>query len=204
MAYTTYPTDAGIYRISFVGTQYYYWGKSNDLGRRKTTHLSKLRKGDHSNPFMQDVFNKYGEQAFTFERVILCTPEMSTEIEQKLLEKFVGEPWCMNISKDSLAPMLGRTHTEEAKVKIGQASLGNQHTLGKPRSTETKAKISQNNAGSREYGFVSPDGVLYTGRGVLAFALGHGLDPSMMIKLLNAGKNNGCTVNQYKGWTRGV
>lgn len=46
------------------------------------------------------------------------------------------------------------------------------------------------------YAFVSPEGVLYEGRGIKEFALTHGLDPKQLSRL-NLGK-----VKSHQGWTQ--
>jgi group I intron endonuclease len=46
--------------------------------------------------------------------------------------------------KTKPSKLKGTHHSEETKKKIGKASKGNTHRLGKPQSEETKKKISQN------------------------------------------------------------
>lgn len=46
-----------------------------------------------------------------------------------------------------MAPPIGFKHSDEAKIKIGIASMGNKFCLGRKLSEEHKLKISESNAG---------------------------------------------------------
>lgn len=43
----------------------------------------------------------------------------------------------------SLNPMWGKTHTEEVRRKMGQASIGNKYNLGRKKSDEERRKMSE-------------------------------------------------------------
>lgn len=57
---------SGIYSISFQGSNRVYIGSSKNLRKRKTSHLSELRRGVHANTFLQNAFIKYSESSFIF------------------------------------------------------------------------------------------------------------------------------------------
>lgn len=97
---------------------------------------------------MQAAWNKYGEDCFKFEvvEVVELSENLLTQ-EQKWLDEHAGKPYCYNWATDASAPMRGKRHTEEAKLKCKDAGhrcpKGVESVLfGVPRSEETKAKIS--------------------------------------------------------------
>lgn len=53
---------AGIYKISCTQSDKIYIGESLDLCKRIQRHFTNLRKGNHHNPILQNIFNKYGEE----------------------------------------------------------------------------------------------------------------------------------------------
>lgn len=72
--------QGGIYAIICNANGKIYIGSTNDLPRRKQKHFSLLRNNKHSNPLLQNAYNKYGEQAFEFRVIENCK-------EGKLLER---------------------------------------------------------------------------------------------------------------------
>lgn len=54
----------GIYKISCTQTDKIYIGESVDISARIQKHFSLLRKNKHSNPILQNIYNKYGEETF--------------------------------------------------------------------------------------------------------------------------------------------
>ncbi|HEX5125660.1 MAG TPA: GIY-YIG nuclease family protein [Rhodocyclaceae bacterium] len=56
----------GIYAIRRIGTNDCSIGYSGNIPRRWGEHRRKLRRNKHSNPYLQNAWNKYGEDAFEF------------------------------------------------------------------------------------------------------------------------------------------
>lgn len=161
----------GIYKIINVVNNKFYVGSAVDLKRRKTRHFSELRKGKHNNRHLQAAWVKYGEKAFVF----VVVEELSNdadllEAENIWLKEHVGKDYCYNLGVDATAPMLGisgeasptwgrkrlpeelaaqnwkgRTHNPESIEKIRQ------YLIGKPKSAETRAKISASLMGEGNY-----------------------------------------------------
>lgn len=75
----------GIYKISCTETDKVYIGESVDISRRLQKHFSLLRKNAHSNPILQNIFNKYGENTFMVE--VLEYTSFDDELELKKLEQ---------------------------------------------------------------------------------------------------------------------
>ena len=58
-----------------------YVGSSVDIRMRFGQHKHHLRSGTHRNRYLQNAWNKYGEQSFIFEIVKLCTKDERLELE---------------------------------------------------------------------------------------------------------------------------
>ena len=117
--------NSGLYQIN-IG-DYFYFGQAQDLKKRKSQHLSRLKKGTHNNPLMQNVYNKY--QKFDFQEVLHCSVDDLDQQEQRLLDAFWGTEGCMNIAKDAKAFHRGLKHTEESKKKMSEAQKGEKNYM---------------------------------------------------------------------------
>jgi hypothetical protein len=96
------PKQIGIYRID-IGP-YFYYGSSRRASSRRSVHLGRLQRNAHSNPKMQQVYNKY--QTFKFAIVERASPDDLLSLEQQYLDRYVGQKHCMNInSKADCGPM---------------------------------------------------------------------------------------------------
>ena len=58
--------SSGIYKITNKTNGNYYIGSASIICNRWWIHISKLRKNCHSNKYLQNAFNKYGESNFEF------------------------------------------------------------------------------------------------------------------------------------------
>lgn len=131
---------------------YFYYGSSKNYRKRKNDHINRLQKNKHENPIVQNVWNKYSDQ---FRIKILAkfeTKQDMLDAEQRFLDLFVDNEYCMNICKKSthpnvrqgenhhhygIGPMKGRKFTQEHKDKIRVANQG------KVRSLNQKKQISE-------------------------------------------------------------
>ena len=153
--------DCGVYKIINTTTGDFYVGSSVNLKERLQTHRCELRKNKHGNARLQRSWNKYGEEAFSFQVILLCDPSNKLFYEQRLIDGLKPD---FNLAKDALAPMQGRKHTREAREKIGKACTGRVFSdevrkqrsermsgvgffSGKKHSDETKKKISLSKMG---------------------------------------------------------
>ncbi len=59
--------ESGIYCIRNSINNKCYVGQSKNVKKRFIHHKSMLRKNEHNNPYLQNSWNKYGEDNFTFE-----------------------------------------------------------------------------------------------------------------------------------------
>ena len=161
---------SGVYRID-LGNGWYYVGSSQDLEKRRRRHHSDLRGGNHPNPTMQNVFNKYGNFFFTV--VGRYAEGEILEQEQILLDVHCDNQKCLNIAMVAGRPTAGRKTSEATRAKQSAAMTGRQFSpehraalsaawaKRQPASRETRAKISAANKG-RKY---SPERLAkWTGR----------------------------------------
>ena len=81
-------TLCGIYCIENLINKKKYIGLSGDIKRRWTEHRSELRRGVHINVYLQRAWEKYGEDAFKFSVVELCTEECLSERERYYIKLY--------------------------------------------------------------------------------------------------------------------
>src|SRR5258708_3244963 len=158
------PPSAGIYKIICIPTKKIYIGSAVNLHRRENAHWYLLGLNKHTNPHLQNAWNKYGEQAFVFEVVELVLPLDPTNREQYWLNKL--KPFGrkgFNIARDATAPTrgrpvnLGRKHTPEEieNMKSRKASLETrarkrQSALARGYSPEAVESMRQANLGRKK------------------------------------------------------
>jgi len=108
----------GIYKITNDLTNKCYVGQSVNIKKRIAEHFRTLRKGEHANSKLQNAFNKYGENAFSWSIEVYCEdPEEMDLIEEAFIsgEAHFEEELFFNIASFAKAPMRGKNHTEESK-----------------------------------------------------------------------------------------
>ena len=111
----------GIYKITHTATGRIYVGSAIIFSRRWYDHRRTLRRGTHKNPHLQRAWLKYGEQAFAFDVLeLVADPQALVGREQV---------WLDVLRPDfNLCPTAG-------------------NCFGRPRSPETRAKISRSQRG---------------------------------------------------------
>lgn len=131
---------SGIYMIyNFISNKAYI-GQAINIPRRKREHFNKLSKNKHENPYLQNSYNKYGEQAFKFIILENCEKDKLIELESKYIA-CIDEEFRYN-----LKPVEGISMLEETRKKISDALKGipknYKRMHGKKHSEETKRKMS--------------------------------------------------------------
>jgi group I intron endonuclease len=134
-------TKAGVYEIQNSVTGYCYIGSSVNMSKRYIRHISDLKRQVHVNPYLQNAWNKYGENAFVFRAILRCDKSMTTIYEQKCLDTMEHE---YNLAKDAIAPNKGRVFSAEVRAKMSNASARRKHT------EETKRKIGLAHKGKKK------------------------------------------------------
>ena len=77
---------SGIYEIKCVVTGKVYVGSSGKWQGRWRAHVRSLRKGEHSNPYLQAAWSKYGEDKFQCSLIEEWNGELKKR-EQKWIDK---------------------------------------------------------------------------------------------------------------------
>jgi len=112
---------SGIYGIANKRDGRRYVGSTANLVQRWGQHRRALRAGTHCNPHLQRAWNLYGEDAFRFEIMEECAPEMLLAVEQRFLDELTPE---YNIALVAGNAMGGRKLSAEHRAKIGAAHKG--------------------------------------------------------------------------------
>jgi len=130
-----------VYKITNTVNGKVYVGSAVDFNRRCSAHETDLRKNTHDNIHLQRAYIKYGE-VFTITVLEKVAGTINLlDREQWYLDNTIRWGFDYNISKSSTSPMLGRSHTDEAKRRISLAGIGRVLT------EETKAKIGASHKG---------------------------------------------------------
>lgn len=162
--------SSGIYKIVCLFTGKFYVGSAKNLNRRFKRHRSELRKGIHSNPYLQKAWNKYGEENFKFEIIEEVDQELLLCTEQKWLDD-----------------------TKCYERNIGFNILKNaEHPGGRKPSKTTLKKISNKN--SKTWIVKNPKGKSFLVKHLVQFCKNNNLIHSLMIAVAN------CKRRQHKGW----
>ena len=139
------PQTSGIYQILCVPTGKIYIGSSGNVAKRWGVHCKRLRGHCHENSYLQNAWDKYGADAFTFTVLEITPIESLLEREQHWLDAL--RPYVrdvgFNMSAYAGAPMRGRKHTADTLARMSRKSTGRKHT------EKTKRMMSERNKGKR-------------------------------------------------------
>jgi len=139
--------NSGIYSITNIQTKKVYYGSSVNIPKRWNGHVSKLRKGVHPNPHLQNSWNKYSEENFIFKIEEEVVSSQLQTIEQNYLDWCrLFSHWSYNIGYDAKCSTRGIKFgppSIEHRRKIGLANSGsNSANYGKKLSDETRIRMS--------------------------------------------------------------
>lgn len=143
-----------IYQIRNIINNKVYIGSTRCLWVRICAHFGKLKSGKHHSIHLQRAWNLYGEENFVVELLEVVLPNNITEREQYYLDNNSPEYNICRVANSCT----GRTMSEEAKIKIGLASIGRVCSperrrkigdvhKGKIVSVEARAKMSLSKIG---------------------------------------------------------
>ena len=132
----------GVYKIVNKATSQCYVGQSQRCKKRLKEHFRLLRWNKHTNPHLQNSYNKYGEDNFYGAIEAECENlEELDRLEEAFLQgdAWFDEPTVYNIADFAKAPMRGKTHSEEVREKI---RLGRRATTFNYQSPEYRKTLS--------------------------------------------------------------
>lgn len=111
------PKVAGIYKIVCKINNTFYIGSAISIRHRWINHRHDLRYNRHCNRYLQNIYNKYGEDSLTIEIIEQCAREVLVEREQYYIDTLTPK---LNLARIAGSPGLGRIHTEEFKQYLSE------------------------------------------------------------------------------------
>lgn len=122
-----------IYKITCLGNSKVYIGQTiRTFAQRKGLHVFQLRNNIHPNSYLQNSYNKYGEDSIVFER--LTTARDIDELNRLEIEYI--QSLKTHISEEGFNVRYGGENCElsdEHKAKISVALVGNTNGSGKSK-----------------------------------------------------------------------
>lgn len=129
--------SCGIYLIKNKITGDSYIGSSVNVKKRFKEHLGLLRRRKHVNRFLQNAFNKYGEQYFDFILVCNCSENLQFYLEQVYIDSC--NPTYNIVKNVEGSPMKGRKHSNKSKELMKGRDCWNK---GIPRTEKERILMS--------------------------------------------------------------
>ena len=137
--------NGGVYQIINKITGKFYVGRSkNDLEQRWKDHWSLLKRGLHHSVYLQNAWNKYGEDAFIFQPIdlLLETEEEQKSAEQEVLDTFWDFDLLYNMSKSANGG--SGSKSEETRKRMSKSKMGQvPWNKGIPHPEERRQQLSE-------------------------------------------------------------
>ena len=142
---------SGIYKITCLPNEKVYIGSAVDLDKRFNVHFSTLKNKKHDNQYLQNTWNKYGSENFTFEVIeFIDDVRCLIRAEQVWLDYFKGANprYGFNICPKA-GSSLGVKRSAETRAKISLTGKGNQNARGFKHTLEARTKLALLAKGNR-------------------------------------------------------
>lgn len=137
--------NCGIYEIVNTLDGKRYIGHSKRLEERWAEHRRDLIANCHFNPYLQNAWNKYGQNAFVFRVLEFCPERVLLKREQGYLDTYFDTGMLYNIAREAhCPPRIKKPLSDEARAKRSTARKGKPRPLseeGRRRLSE-KSKLS--------------------------------------------------------------
>lgn len=114
----------GVYRIrNLINDKKYVGSAGSSFSQRWKDHRRHLRKGTHHSAYLQNSWNKYGEDAFVFEIIERTAPEHAVAVEQTFIDfwKATDPQYGYNVCPTA-GSRLGYKQSQDMKDKIAAAN----------------------------------------------------------------------------------
>ena len=215
------PCASGVYQIRCVPTGKIYVGSAVDLRKRWYRHRWALRRGKHVNRYLQQAWDKYGAENFTFEILEFVDVSHVLKAEQEWIDSTACTDREIGFNVRDSAESSGSFNAQEWEGFINPE--GNEVTItnmeefcrthklsgtamrslakGNRKLKSHKGWTHRNSVRQRDYiktydGFIDPEGNLVGPITNLAeFCRQHDLDNTHMVAVANA------RICSHRGWT---
>ncbi len=120
---------SGVYKIQHKESGRLYVGSSTNVRRRLIMHKCMLNKNKHFNRALQRAVNKYSLDAFSFEKILVCSNDDLLMYEQLIMDGYKAyiKPFGYNLrseaSSNSGIPMSEKTRKAFADTWLEGGSL---------------------------------------------------------------------------------
>lgn len=121
-----FTNESGIYKCTCLSNCRSYIGQTCSLFRRKNDHIRELRNNRHSNRHLQNAWNKYGEENFTWEVLEYCSTDLLNEREMYWIEYYNSFKTGFNLTTGG---SLGCIYSEESNQKRREKMLGENNPM---------------------------------------------------------------------------
>lgn len=111
---------SGVYKITNIVNNKIYIGSSYHIKDRISSHKGELRRNTHHSRYLQNAWNKYGEDRFVFETIVNCPVEELIITEQYLID-FYKPAYNMSPTAGNCR---GVKHTDETRRNMSIAHIG--------------------------------------------------------------------------------
>lgn len=160
-----------VYRILNVINLNQYIGSTVNFNKRKQLHIKRLQSNKHHSPYLQNAWNKYGEDVFKFEIIeTVSSKEILIAREQYYIDnsnsvynvcKIAGSSLGVKRRPETIDRVrqanLGLKHPEwRNKIKSEAQGGDNHRTKKKGFNDEAKKNMSEAHKRLRDNGYVSP------------------------------------------------
>lgn len=138
-----------MYAIECTSTGKFYIGSTTQKGnKRYNEHKCKLRKNKHSNSYLQNAWNKYGEESFQYYIIekscnVVASEQFYLDIT-KCYEKSIG----YNLSKYAYIATKGRKYSQKERDAVRKRFKGKPSPLKgrkSPHSSKNARKMIEKN-----------------------------------------------------------
>lgn len=136
-------TNPGIYSISNKRNGKVYIGSAVNLRQRFFKHRHDLRKGNHHSIKLQNAWNKYGPDAFSFDVIeTINDKENLASREQFWIDQLKAATRANYNILPTAYSRLGSKHTKKTKAKISKSRTGITPIYSNPEEKNRKAAES--------------------------------------------------------------
>lgn len=148
-----------IYKITTLNNNMPYYGRSQEFEKRKRSHTNLLRANKHPNKHLQDNFNEYGMDNFTFEVIeVHNSLDESIEAEQRYIKDDNIKKY--NISDSSIGGGDNFSNNPKKEIirqmRVEQMTGEGNHQYGKPKTEKMINSVKEANSKK-----ICVDGVIY-------------------------------------------